>query len=158
MKITDRRSMDRFIRTEALIGKEGIKSLKKSRIALFGLGGVGGQVLETLVRSSVEKLILVDSDTINETNLNRQIIATEINLGKYKTDEAKKRALLINSDTDITCYNQRIDNENDLKFLDRYKLDYIIDAIDGLEGKISLIKYAEKNNIPIISTILLHFF
>ena len=66
--------MDRFIRTEALIGKEGIKSLKKSRIALFGLGGVGGQVLETLIRSSVEKLILVDSDTINETNLNRQII------------------------------------------------------------------------------------
>lgn len=144
--------MDRFIRTKALVGESGIKHLKEARIALFGLGGVGGHVLETLVRSSVENLILVDPDTINESNLNRQIITNESNLGKYKADEAKKRVLSINSKAKIICFIQRINNENDLKFLDEYELDYIIDAIDGFEGKIALIKYAEKKNIPIISS------
>ena len=144
--------MDRFIRTKALVGESGIKHLKEARIALFGLGGVGGHVLETLVRSSVENLILVDPDTINESNLNRQIITNESNLGKYKTDEAKIRVLSINSEAKIICFIQRINNENDLKFLDEYELDYIIDAIDGFEGKIALIKYAEKKNIPIISS------
>ena len=144
--------MDRFIRTEALIGKEGIEKLKKSKIVVFGLGGVGGHVLETLVRCAVEDMILIDPDTINETNLNRQIITTESNLGRYKTDEAKKRALSINSDSKIVCYKKMIGSGKDLEFLDQYKIDYIIDAIDGFEGKISLIKYASKRGIPVISS------
>ena len=144
--------MDRFIRTEALIGEDGIKRLEKACIAVFGLGGVGGYVVEMLARSAVGRFIFVDFDVINESNLNRQILATEYNIGSLKTEEAKKRVLSINSDAYVESYTVRIERTEDLDFMNGRRIDYIADAIDNVDGKISIIRYAYKNNIPVISS------
>jgi tRNA A37 threonylcarbamoyladenosine dehydratase len=144
--------MDRFIRTKALLGDEGMKRLEASCIALFGLGGVGGYVLEMLARSSIGRFVLVDYDVFSETNINRQILATEDNIGMYKTDAAEKRILSINSEIYADTFKIKVERSEDLEFLDGYHIDYIADAIDNVEGKISIIKYAKKNNIPVISS------
>jgi tRNA threonylcarbamoyladenosine dehydratase len=144
--------MDRFIRTEALLGREGIEKLKSSCVALFGLGGVGGYVLEMLARSAAGSFILVDYDVISETNINRQILATVENIGRYKADEAKKRILSINPDAQVDIYKNKIEKQSDLEFLNGLHIDYIIDAIDNTEGKIAIIKYAKENSIPVISS------
>ena len=92
---------ERFSRTEALIGSEALKKLNNSRVAIFGVGGVGGYALEALVRSGVGEIDLIDSDTVAPTNINRQIIATEETIGKYKVEVAKERARSINPDVKI---------------------------------------------------------
>lgn len=143
---------DLFIRAEALLGKDGINKLRDSQIVLFGLGGVGGQVLETLARCGVGKFILIDHDVVNPSNINRQIISTSKNIGMSKTKAAKERVLDINPDAIVIEYQKKIETINDLSFLDLYEPDYIIDAIDHFEGKISIIKYSYARDLAVISS------
>ena len=144
--------MEIFERTQALIGRENLNILKESTIVLFGLGGVGGFVFEALIRSGVGKIVIVDYDKVNPSNINRQIIATTSNIGKFKTDEFIIRAKEINIDAKVIDYKKKIISLEDLSFLDGYNIDYIVDAIDTFEGKISIIKYALANRIKIISS------
>jgi tRNA threonylcarbamoyladenosine dehydratase len=144
--------MDRFIRSEALLGREGLEKLKRSTVVVSGLGGVGGYVLEMLARSAIGNFILIDYDRFNKSNLNRQIISLEHNIGELKTEEARKRILSINPGINADIYNVKIEKIDDLAFLDNYHIDYIVDAIDSVEGKIAIIKYAKKHSIPVISS------
>lgn len=141
---------DRFLRTQMLLGKEAMEKLENSRVAVFGIGGVGGYVCEALVRSGVGKFELIDSDKVDITNINRQIIATTKTIGMYKTDVMKERMLDINPDAEITVRNCFFlpDNSNEFPF-ENY--DYIVDAVDTVSAKIGLVIEAQKKNIPIIS-------
>ena len=143
--------IDQFSRTKLLIGGDAIKKLQESRVIVFGIGGVGGYVVEALARSGVGAIDLVDNDTVSLTNLNRQIIALHSNIGQLKTDVAQKRLLDINPDLKITKYNIFYTSETKDLF-DFSKYDYIVDAIDTVSGKISLIEEAKKNNVPVISS------
>lgn len=141
--------LDQFSRTELLIGKDGLNKLKNSYIAVFGLGGVGGHTLEALVRSGVENIDIIDNDTVSLTNLNRQLLATQKTLGKYKVDVAQDRMKEINPNVNITKYRTFYTPETDDSF-DFSKYDYIVDAIDTVVGKISLIEKSKEYNVPII--------
>lgn len=141
--------LNQFVRTELLIGKEGLDKLAHSRVAIFGIGGVGGYTVEALARSGIGTLDLIDNDTICITNLNRQLLATHKTLGKYKTDVAKERILEINPNAKVnifkTFYSPETSNEFDFS-----EYDYVVDAIDTVSGKIELVMQANKHNIPII--------
>lgn len=139
-------------RTELLIGKEGVSKLKNSRVLIAGLGGVGGYAAEQLARSGIGKLSLVDADVINLSNINRQIIALTNNLGKNKTEEFKRRILLINPEIEITVYNEFLKDEKIPEILLQNEYDYVIDAIDTLSPKINLIKECYQNQIPVVSS------
>ena len=139
-----------FSRTERLIGRESLEKLKNKRVAVFGLGGVGGYVVEALVRGGVGALLLVDKDSIDISNLNRQIIALQSNIGKYKTEVAKARVLDINPACNVETRTIFYLPENADTF-DFSSLDYIVDAVDTVSAKISLIEQAKKRDIPIIS-------
>ena len=141
--------VNQFSRTELLIGKEGINKLAHSRVAVFGIGGVGGYVVEALVRSGIGYIDLIDNDKVALTNLNRQIIATYKTLGQYKVDVAKERALEINPDIIVKTYRTFFSPQTAEDF-DFSQYDYIIDAIDTVVGKLELIEQAKKNNVPII--------
>lgn len=141
---------NQFSRTELLIGKQGIEKLKKSKIAIFGLGGVGSYVVEGLARAGIENFILVDNDIVELTNLNRQIIATHKTLGKPKVEIAKTRILEINPKSKIETH-QEFFNLESKEILDK-TITYIVDAIDTITSKIELIVRANKLNIPIISS------
>ena len=141
--------LNQFSRTELLIGKEAIDKLKKSKIAIFGIGGVGSFVVEGLVRSGVENFILVDDDKVCLTNLNRQIIATRKTVGKFKVDVAKERILEINPNAKVETYQEFFMPESS-GILDE-TVDYIVDCIDTVTAKIELVMRANKLNIPIIS-------
>ena len=142
--------LNQFSRTELLIGKEGMEKLKNSRVAVFGIGGVGGYVCEALVRSGVGAFDLVDDDKVCLTNLNRQIIATRKTVGKYKADVMKERMLDINPDVDVRIHRCFFlpENADDFPF-DEY--DYVVDAVDTVTAKIELILRAKAHNVPIIS-------
>lgn len=142
--------MEEFNRTIELIGKENLEKLQQSKIAIFGVGGVGGFVLEGLVRSGVGNIDIYDNDIIDITNINRQIIALHSTIGKDKVEVAKKRALDINPKININAYKTFYDNEtsNDID-LSRY--DYVIDAIDSTKSKLELIRNANEANVKIIS-------
>lgn len=140
-----------FARTELLLGKNAIEKLSDSRVAVFGIGGVGGYVVESLVRSGIGKIDLIDNDVVSITNINRQIIATHKTIGQYKVDVAKERILDINPDVIVNVYKMFYTPENANEF-DFSKYDYVVDAIDTVSGKISLIEKAKENNIPIISS------
>lgn len=140
-----------FSRTELLIGTKGLEKLKNSTVLIFGIGGVGGHALEGLARSGVGNFILVDNDTINLTNLNRQIIATTKTIGKAKVEVAKERMLEINKDVKVKTFQTFYLPGNTDEILD-LKCDYIIDAIDTVTAKIDLVLEANKRNIPIISS------
>ena len=142
--------LDQFSRTELLIGKEGIDKLKKSKVAIFGIGGVGSFVVEGLVRSGVENFILVDDDKVCLTNLNRQLIATRKTVGKFKVDVAKERILEINPNANVETYQEFFMPESS-GILDE-TVDYIVDCIDTVTAKIELVMRANKMNIPIISS------
>lgn len=142
--------LDQFSRTELLIGEEGIKKLNNSKVAIFGIGGVGSYVVEGLVRAGVENFILVDNDEICLTNLNRQIIATRRTLGKSKVKVAKERILEINPNSNVEIY-QEFFMPNSKEILDD-TVTYIIDSIDTVTAKIELVLRANKLNIPIISS------
>lgn len=139
-----------FLRTELLIGQDGIQKLQNSSVIIFGIGGVGGYTVEALVRSGLGNITLVDNDTIAETNINRQIIATTKNIGQFKVDVMKERILDINPDTCVETRKTFFLPENSSEF-DFSKYDYIIDAIDTVKAKIELVMKANEYNIPIIS-------
>ena len=139
-----------FAREKALIGEEAFLRLQKSSVLLFGVGGVGGYILEALVRAGVGKITVVDGDTVSESNLNRQILATVKTIGMKKTEAARERALSINPDIDINAVDMFYLPEN-AHTLDFSGYDYIIDAIDTVSAKIDIAKRAEELNIPFIS-------
>ena len=139
-----------FDRLELLIGKEGLNKLKNSNVLVLGLGGVGGYVTESLVRSGLGNITIVDFDKIDITNLNRQIIATQNNIGKLKTEEFTKRILAINPTINIKCINQFIDEKN-IEILFENKIDYLVDACDYLKTKKLIITKCLNKNIPFIT-------
>lgn len=142
--------LNQFSRTELLIGKEAVKKLQKSRVAVFGIGGVGGFVCEALVRSGVGSFDLIDDDKVCLTNLNRQIIATRKTVGKYKAEVMKERILEINPDANVNIHKTFFLPENEDEFpFEEY--DYIVDAVDTVTAKIHLVLKAQEKNIPIIS-------
>ena len=142
--------LNQFSRTELLIGKEGIEKLQNSKVAVFGVGGVGSFVVEGLVRAGIENFMLVDKDTVDITNLNRQIIATRKTVGKPKVEVAKERILEINPNAKVEIYQQFFMPDSE-KILDN-TVDYIVDAVDTVTAKIELVVRANKLNIPIISS------
>ncbi len=141
---------NQFSRTELLIGKKGVEKLKKSKIAIFGIGGVGSYVLEGCVRAGIGNFILVDNDKICLTNLNRQIIATRKTIGKAKVEVAKDRVLEINPNAKVEIYKEFFMPDSK-EILDE-SVDYIIDAVDTVTAKIELVVRANALNIPIISS------
>lgn len=142
---------NQFTRTEMLLGSEAVHKLKQCRIAVFGIGGVGGYTVEALARSGVGTLDLIDNDTVSLTNINRQIIALHSTVGMNKTEAAKKRLLDINPNIKINTYNTFFTPENSGEF-NFSQYDYIVDAIDTISGKIELAVQADKANVPIISS------
>lgn len=140
-----------YKRSIPLLGEEGIMKLNKSHVAVFGLGGVGGNTVEALARAGVLEFSLFDFDIVNESNKNRQIIALESTIGKSKVDVMKDRLLDINSNIVVNIYNSRVDEEF-LKALDFSKFDYVADCIDDVKGKLAIIKKSKENNIRIISS------
>lgn len=143
--------LDQFSRTQLLVGKEAMDRLANARVAIFGIGGVGGYVVEALARSSVGTLDLIDDDKICLTNLNRQIIATRSTIGKYKVDVAKARVLDINPKAVVNTYQTFYVPETAEQF-DFSQYDYVVDAIDTVTGKINLVMQAEQTHTPIISS------
>ena len=139
-----------FIRTQLILGEAALQKLAASRVALFGLGGVGGYALEALVRSGVGHLLLVDKDVFSDSNLNRQILATRDSLGRPKTKVARERALSINPACDVEVRDCFFLPETRDSF-DLSTFDYIIDAIDTVTAKLCLIQTAQEAAVPIIS-------
>lgn len=142
---------NQFSRTEMLFGKEKIERLYSSRVAVFGIGGVGGYVVEALARSGIGALDLIDNDTVSLSNLNRQIIATHKTIGQYKVDAAKQRILEINPNISVKTYKTFFMPETQDEF-DFTEYDYIVDAIDTVTGKIALVMKAQEAGVPIISS------
>lgn len=141
--------MEQFERLELLVG-EKINEIKSKTVLVIGLGGVGGYAVEALVRSGIESFIIVDNDTIDITNLNRQVITTLNNIGNYKTDEVEKRILSINKNVKIIKINKFID-KNNINSLFNYSIDYVIDACDTITVKMDLIRICKEKNIKLIS-------
>lgn len=141
--------MEKFSRTELLIGKNAVKKLAKSRVAVFGVGGVGGYVVEALVRSGVGTLDLIDNDDVSTSNINRQIIATTKTVGRSKVEVAKERALEINPDVKINIYQMFYTPDTASQF-DFSQYDYVVDAIDTVGGKLSLVEMSKLAEVPII--------
>ncbi len=138
-------------RTEIVLGLSAIQSLKNSKVIVFGVGGVGGYVCEMLVRTGVGSVTIVDFDTVSESNLNRQIIATVDTVGKQKVQVMQERIKSINPHCVVKTFNQKLLPENLEDFeLDSY--DFVVDCIDMVKSKVSLIAYCNKNNINIISS------
>ncbi len=143
--------LNQFSRTQLLLGQPAMKTLAESRVAVFGVGGVGGYVCEALVRSGVGAFDLIDDDKVCLTNLNRQIIATRKTVGKYKADVMKERMLEINPDVDVTVHKCFFLPENAHEFpFEEY--DYIVDAVDTVTAKIELVMKAKEVGVPIISS------
>ena len=142
--------LNQFSRTELLIGKEGIEKLQKSKVAIFGIGGVGSFVVEGLVRAGIGNFILVDADKVDITNLNRQIIATTKTIGKPKVEVEQERILEINPNANVKII-QEFFMPDSKEILDD-TVDYVVDAIDTVTAKIELVARANKLNIPIISS------
>lgn len=141
---------EQFSRTELLIGEFGIEKLRKAKVAIFGIGGVGSYVVEALARAGVGSFILVDNDEVCASNINRQIIATHKTIGRPKVDVAKERILEINSDAEVKVY-QEFFMPDSKEFFDG-TVSYIVDAIDTVTAKIELVMRADRLNIPIISS------
>ena len=142
---------ERFSRTALLIGENGVERLKKSRVAVFGVGGVGSFTVEALARLGVGHFTMVDPDTVAESNLNRQLIALHSTIGKYKVDAARERVLDINPDAEVEALKLFYLPENADDF-DVSRFDCIIDAIDTVSAKLELITRAKAAGVPIISS------
>ena len=142
---------DQFSRTELIIGSDGLKKLKNARVAVFGIGGVGGYAVEALARSGIGALDLIDDDKVCLTNINRQIIALRSTVGKYKVDVAKDRVLDINANCTVRAYRTFYMPDTRDQF-DFSAYDYVIDAIDTVTAKIDLVVTAAANGTPIISS------
>ncbi|MBQ5570878.1 MAG: tRNA threonylcarbamoyladenosine dehydratase [Treponema sp.] len=141
--------MNEFSRLQMTIGKEGLEKLGKSRVAVFGVGGVGGYVAEALVRSAIGAIDLIDNDTVSISNLNRQIIALHSTIGKYKVDVAKERFLDINPECKINAIRCFFTGETSSQF-DFANYDYVVDCIDTVSGKIQIVMQAKQAGVPVI--------
>lgn len=142
---------DRFLRSEALLGKDAMKRLGGARVAVFGIGGVGGYTLEALARTGVGEIDIFDPDKVEITNINRQIIATDNTLGKYKVEAAKERALSINPEAKINAYKMFF-SEECADQVDFFRYDYVVDAIDTVSSKILLVMKCSESQTKIISS------
>lgn len=138
-----------FSRTEMLLGKQALESLRRSRVAIFGLGGVGSYTLEALVRSGIGELLLIDGDTVAKSNINRQLIADSTTVGLDKTVAAEKRAKAIVPDVKLTLRKEFFNAASDYSFLSGY--DMVIDAIDTVSAKLAIAEYCYFHGIPLIS-------
>ena len=143
--------LNQFSRTELLLGREAMERLQNSRVAVFGIGGVGGYTVEALVRSGVGTIDIIDDDKVCLTNINRQIYATRKTVGKYKVDVAEERCLEINPAVTINKHRTFYSPETSAEF-DFSEYDYIVDAIDTVTGKLELVENAYKTKTPIISS------
>lgn len=142
--------MEEYIRTELIIGKDALEKMARSRVAVFGIGGVGGYAVEGLARTGIGTLDLIDSDDVAVSNINRQIIATQDTIGLKKVDVARNRVLSINPDIKVNAYDCfYLPDKKDL--FDFRNYDYIVDAIDTVTAKLDIIETAKSLNIPIIS-------
>lgn len=141
-----------YQRTELLIGSENLEKLKNSHVLIFGLGGVGGSAVEALARAGVGELSVVDFDTVDITNINRQVIATQNTVGKNKAEVMRERIENINPEIKVNVFIEKFSKENENLFFENKKYDYIIDAIDLVKHKLELIELAKEKNIPIISS------
>lgn len=142
---------DKFSRTEMLVGNEGMKKLENAKVAVFGLGGVGSFVCEGLARSGVGNFVLIDFDKIDKSNINRQLIATENTIGKYKTDLMKERILEINPDANVEIHREfyMADSKTDIITKD---LSYAVDCVDTIMAKIAIICSCDALDVPVISS------
>lgn len=146
----DNYDSEQFSRTALLLGNDAISNFRNKRVAIFGVGGVGGYVCESLARTGIGILDIIDNDTVNISNLNRQIIATRKTLGMYKVDAMKERILDINPNTIVNTYKCFFLPENADSFpFDKY--DYVVDCVDTVTAKIELIMRCKEVNVPIIS-------
>jgi len=143
-------SLNQFSRTELLLGKQGVKKLQKAKVAVFGIGGVGSYVVEGLTRAGVGHIILVDYDTYDITNINRQLGALHSTIGKYKVDVMKERILDINPDAIVEAYRPEEINGGETEIVDS-TFTYVVDAIDTMANKIKLIEKANAENVKIIT-------
>lgn len=143
--------INQFSRSEMMFGKDAIRRLADSRVAVFGIGGVGGYTVEALARTGVGTIDLIDNDTVSLTNINRQIIATHKTIGMLKTEAAKERILDINPDCTVNCFDTFFTAENSSDF-DFSSYDYVVDAIDTVSGKIELAVLCTRAGTPIISS------
>ena len=143
--------LNQFSRTELLLGKDGIEKLASSRVAIFGIGGVGGYTVEALARSGIGTFDLIDDDKICITNINRQIYALRSTVGKYKVDVAKDRILDINPNAVVNTYKTFYTPETTDEF-DFSQYDYVVDAIDTIVGKLKIVEKAKEAKIPVISS------
>lgn len=140
-----------FARTQALLGEESLRCLSEKKVAVFGVGGVGGYVTEALARTGVGTLVLIDHDTVSESNINRQIIATTDTIGKYKVDVMKDRILSINPEAKVETHNCFFLPENASEF-DFSEYDYVVDAVDTVTAKLQIIMQAKEVNTSVISS------
>ena len=143
--------LNQFSRTELLLGKDGIEKLASSRVAIFGIGGVGGYTVEALARSGIGTFDLIDDDKICITNINRQIYALKSTVGKYKVDVAKDRILDINPNAVVNTYKTFYTPETADEF-DFSQYDYVVDAIDTVVGKLKIVEKAKEAKVPVISS------
>ena len=143
--------MDGFIRTELLLGARGMEKLKNSRVAVFGVGGVGSYAVEALARSGIGALDLIDDDKVSLSNINRQLIALRSTVGEYKADAAAARIADINPDCKVKVFRTFVTQEN-IGGFDFAQYDYVIDAIDTVSAKLALIEKAAGAGVPIISS------
>ena len=142
---------ERFVRTEMLVGEDAMRKLKNSKVIVFGVGGVGGYTVEALARSGIGEIHIVDNDTVSESNINRQIIATTKSIGRYKVDVMKERILDINPDCIVKEYKCFYLPENKDEF-DFSIYDYVVDAVDTVTAKLQIIEEASIKDVPVISS------
>lgn len=142
---------DMFSRTKMLVGEDAISRLRCCRIAVFGVGGVGGYVCEALVRAGVGAIDIFDNDTVSESNINRQLIALTSTVGQFKTEVMMKRILDVNPDVKVTAHNIFVLPEN-IDEIDLSCYDYVVDAIDTVSGKLAIIEKAYSLGVPVISS------
>ena len=141
---------EELLRTAMLLGEDAVEKLTKARVAIFGIGGVGGYTLEALARAGIGQLDLIDSDTVSRSNINRQILATQSTVGMPKVEAGKRRVLDINPDCQVRTWEIFYTPETADQF-DFTAYDYIVDAIDTVTGKLQLVKAAQEAGTPIIS-------
>lgn len=142
---------EQFCRTAQLLGNENVEKLFDKHVIVFGVGGVGGYVVEALARSGIGKISIVDNDVVNESNINRQIIALHSTIGKQKVEVLKNRILDINPECQVFVHNQFFLPENSKDF-DFSIYDYVVDAVDTVTAKLEIIKKSKESNVPVISS------
>ncbi len=143
--------LEQFSRTAMIFGEESMKKLAEARVAVFGVGGVGGYTVEALARSGIGAIDLIDDDKVSISNINRQIIATMSSIGKFKVDTAKERILDINPDCKVTVHRKFFTPDTSGEF-DFSQYDYVVDAIDTVTGKIEMVMQAKSAGVPVISS------